>query len=443
MISEIRLTNFKCFQELTLPLPMFTLLSGLNGMGKSSVIQSILLLRQSWRSGDLKLGRLALNGELTELGTGNDILFEGANFDHVGIGLNLVQTRDSQHFSAIPMDFLYTYDRGADSLISTVSDPETNREIMRIASLSNCESGLALIQDSRNLANLNEIVRQSGSASFKAGVEQLIMQKNWMDSIALEAVSPFAGQFHYVFAERFGPRKMLPLSESHVREKNLGLHGEYVLHFLMEYGKKITVDEADPRFSSSLGFGANLEDQVDAWLQEISPGSHLSIEAIRRTDTAASGFSFDQPNDIRTRAFRPTNVGFGLSYVLPVLVALLSAEPGAVVLLENPEAHMHPQGQTCLGQLAARAAAAGVQVILETHSDHIMNGARIDIRTGGSKRLAPDNAAFHFFERKGIVATVTSPKIGEDGRLSDWPSGFFDQHEENLIELLAPRQRDI
>lgn len=441
MISEIRLTNFKCFKKITLPLKMFTLLTGLNGMGKSSVIQSILLLRQSWRTGDLQAGRLALNGELTELGTGYDVLFEGADTDQVGIGLNAYTRTDVSAYIVQDIDFIYSYDQKSDRLTSILSDDQVNTEMQRILSSSPFGTLLELIQDPKSLAILNDIASKAENEAISHGIKQLLEQNQWMKTVAREAISPFGGEFHYVFAERFGPRKMLPLSESHVRGKNLGLHGEYVLHFLLEYGRKIVLDLDDPRLSSSPESNRSLENQTDAWLQEISPGSHLSLEAIRRADSVLSGFEFDRPGDVKTRAFRATNVGFGLSYVLPVIVALLSAKKGAMVLLENPEAHMHPRGQTRLGQLAARAAAAGVQVIMETHSDHIMDGARIDIRTGGVGRLAATDAAFHYFEREGAMAKVTSPKIGDDGRLDIWPTGFFDQHDENLIELLAPKAK--
>ncbi len=385
MISQLRLKNFKCFRDLTLPLAPFTLLAGLNGMGKSSVIQSILLLRQSWQCGDLGAGRLTLSGVLTDLGTGNDILFEGADGDDIGIGLTLKFKNKSEKLA----DFLYQYDKQADRLEAKESTGE-----------------LAL----------KEFIRIAEHASL----------------------APFGGQFQYVFAERFGPRKMLPLSESHVREMNLGSHGEYVLHFLLEHGKKIELEKNDPRLAAKTGIGRTLIDQVDGWLQEISPGCHLNIDPVRRADSAMSGFEFDRPGDIKTRAFRATNVGFGLSYALPVIVALLSAPTGALVLLENPEAHMHPRGQTRLGQLAARAAAAGVQVIMETHSDHVMDGVRIDIR---NELLAPKKAAFHYFERRGSEAFVITPSINEEGRLDQWPTGFFDQHDDNLTQLLTPKAK--
>ncbi|MBC3921023.1 DUF3696 domain-containing protein [Undibacterium sp. CY18W] len=441
MISEIRLANFKCFKQLSLPLGMFTLLTGLNGMGKSSVIQSILLMRQSWLSGDLKTGRLALNGELTELGTGYDVLFEGADADQVGIGLNAYTKTEAGMSSKIAIDFWYSYDQKSDRLTSILPDIAVNREMKNILSSSHFETVQELIQDPASLATLKIIASTEEQGLLWQGISQLQAQDQWIKAVEREAISPFGGQFHYVFAERFGPRKMLPLSETHVRGENLGLHGEYVLHFLLEYGKKILLDHDDPRLFSKPEIPRSLEAQVDAWLQEISPGSHLSIEAIRKADSVLSGFEFDRPGDIKTRAFRATNVGFGLSYVLPVIVALLSAEKGAMVLLENPEAHMHPRGQTRLGQLAARTAAAGVQVIMETHSDHIMDGARIDIRQGGIGRLAAAHAAFHYFEREGAMAKVTSPNISDDGRLDNWPAGFFDQHDENLIELLAPKTK--
>ena len=84
-----------------------------------------------------------------------------------------------------------------------------------------------------------------------------------------------------------------------------------------------------------------------------------------------------------------------------------------------------------------RAALAGVQVVVETHSDHFLDGVRIAVRDG---LLPPHDVAIHYFERRGSKSTVTSPEVDPDGRLSSWPAGFFDQHEDNLARLLAPRR---
>jgi predicted ATPase len=131
--------------------------------------------------------------------------------------------------------------------------------------------------------------------------------------------------------------------------------------------------------------------------------------------------------------YRPTNVGFGLTYALPIVIACLSAKPGSLILLENPEAHLHPQGQTWLAYLAVAAVAAGAQIIMETHSDHVLNGLRIAVKDG---RIPAASTAVHFFRRSGQTAEVISPGMGDDGMLSDWPKGFFDEWENSLDQLL-------
>lgn len=377
MIGSIHLRNFKCFRTLDLRLAPITLLAGLNGMGKSSVIQSILLLHQSFESGDLAAGRLLLGGDFADLGSGVDVLYEDADEDMIEIGLGIFDAAERSP----PYEYLhrFVYERESDRLL----DPEA----------------------------LQRVAKQGPYASDP----------------------PFRAGLTYLSAERWGPRKTLPLSESRARKSDLGIHGEYFLHMLLENGAQ-QLREFDPRLRDAPTL--RLTDQVDAWLQEVSPGSHFDFEAVRAADMAISGFNFDREGDVPSRRFRATNVGFGLSYVLPVIVALISCKQDSLLVIENPEAHLHPKGQTRLGQLAARAAAAGVQIIVETYSDHFMDGVRIDVR---ECRLPPSNTAFHYFVRKGIEATVISPEIGIDGRLSEWPDGFFDQHDENLARLLAPR----
>ncbi|MGO4750016.1 DUF3696 domain-containing protein, partial [Streptomyces sp. 2MCAF27] len=135
-----------------------------------------------------------------------------------------------------------------------------------------------------------------------------------------------------------------------------------------------------------------------------------------------------------TRRRRPSNVGFGLTYVLPIVVACLTARPDSLVLLENPEAHLHPQGQTQMATLAAAAAAQGAQVIIETHSDHVINGVRLAVKQG---RITPRQAVFHYFRGDGTGVEVVSPRIDSDGMLDQWPTGFFDELENTLDQLIG------
>ena len=377
MLTKIGLTNFKCFQQVTVGCTSLNLLCGLNGMGKSSVIQAMLVLRQSFETGELANGRLVLGGRHADLGMGSDVLFEDADRDELGFTLESRQTEKN-------WGLYFAYSRESD-LLSVVQASSGNQEPY--------------------------------------------VPTDWQD------IPPFGGDFVYVNAERVGPRKFYPLSDVLARRGDLGPRGEHTWNFLSHHKQK-TLAADDPRLGAS--GRRQLLSVVDDWLQEVSPGAHLELETITAADALIAGFTFDRPGDVASRRHRATNVGFGLSYVLPVVVALLS-EAGTLCLIENPESHLHPRGQTKLAELAARSSKAGVQVFVETHSDHFMDGVRIAVRDG---IIQPEDATFHFFEREGTRSVITSPEIDSDGRLSRWPTGFFDQHEMNLVRLLRPRSPD-
>ena len=369
MTDRIRLRNFKCYEHIDLEFRPLNLLCGLNGMGKSSILQVLLMLRQSYASGELRKGRLVLSGELADLGTGQDVLFDDAATEVVDVELEHAEIGG-------PCTLSFEYASASDQLQASALPAEG-------------------------------------------------MLERWGQ------VPPFGGHLIYVNAERIGPRKLYQLSETFARSGAIGLRGEYTLNYLHARQEEL-LDPADPRVSE--GGNRRVGEVVDRWLQEITPGAHLEFDPIVAADALVSGFTFDKVEDVATRRYRATNVGFGLSYVLPVLAGLL-APAEALCLIENPEAHLHPRGQTKLAELAVRAALAGVQVIAETHSDHFMDGVRIAVR---DELIAPGQVAFHYFEREAGKAVVTSPQIDGDGRLSAWPAGFFDEHEENMAKLLAP-----
>lgn len=374
MLKNVSLSNFKCFPELTLGCSRLNLLCGVNGTGKSSVIQSLLVLRQSYETGDLTDGRLLLAGPSIDLGTGEDVIHDGAQVDFVRF---VLLSSEVEH----PFDMTFGYDRTANEF-----------------SRSRVQSGM----------DYNEL-------------------SEWI------TVQPFSGLVHSVTAERLGPRKSYLRSERHARTNDLGQSSQFALNYLLANDNQ-PMSQTDPRCEAAVGM-PTVNVVLDTWLQVISPGAHINIDgdSAAAADAIIAGYTFDQTGDVPTRPFRPTNVGFGLSYTLPVILALLS-EPGTLCLIENPEAHLHPRGQTKLGELAARAAKAGVQIFVETHSDHFMDGVRIAVRDG---IIEPEEVTFNYFEREGNTATVTTPKIDKDGRLSKWPEGFFDQADENLARLLV------
>ncbi len=369
MIQSIKLQNFKCFSNQRLDLGSLTLLSGLNGAGKSSLLQSLLLLRQSHQQGLLSEGRLSLNGDLVQIGTARDALHESAQEETIGFELTWDDSTSA--------NWLFAYDAEADVL-----------------------------------------------AARSAPVPESIFQHQL-----------FGDSFQYVCAERVGPRTSLPTSDFAVRHhRQIGSRGELTAHFLAVYGsQRVAVESLRQPSVSPL-----LKDQAESWLGLVSPGTRLQVTPYTGLDLVQLEYSFVSGKDVSS-PYRPTNVGFGITYALPILVAVLAAEPGALLLIENPEAHLHPRGQVAFGEFLALAAGAGIQLIVETHSDHVLNGIRLAAHHG---KLSPEDVRIHFFawrqEEGEARHEVISPRLDRRGRIDVWPDDFFDQWDKSLEELLLP-----
>jgi len=175
---------------------------------------------------------------------------------------------------------------------------------------------------------------------------------------------------------------------------------------------------------------------IDAWFNEITPGTHLISTYFSELDIVKLGYQFDYGKDV-TPEFSPMNVGFGFTYTLPVITAILSAEKGDLLIIENPESHLHPHGQAKLGELIARAASDGVQLIIESHSDHLFNGIRVAIKNG---IVQTDDVSVLYFIRpensNEHVTLIEQPTVDSNGRLSHKPRGFYDEYSRQLDELI-------
>ena len=167
----------------------------------------------------------------------------------------------------------------------------------------------------------------------------------------------------YISAERGEPQQEHEYSSTKIKLRQWGVHGENAVAFLAEFGATTVVEERMRHPSCS---DPMLAPQVNAWLGVVSHGASVNMkvnEVLRKVE-----LSFSFASGVNKHLFRPQNVGFGLSYVLSLLIMILTSEKGDCLILENPEAHIHPRGQAELGRLMALAASAGVQIIVETHA---------------------------------------------------------------------------
>lgn len=360
MITGLDIKNFKCFEDEYIALSNLTVLAGINGMGKSSLIQSLLLLRQSFKESSVP--KLTLNGPLINLGYSDDILYENAK-DDAPISFKIFQSEGD-------FEVVCPHIKGA-----------------QLLNISEVDGDLS------NLLN---------------------------------------DDFYYLQAERIGPRTSFPIaSPINSRYNKIGNAGELCAFILSNNERKPLCNQKLCHSSNSLN---ELRAQVEAWLSEIGQTPMIHLDNHTALDRISMQFSFMR-NGIPSSNYRTTNVGFGLTYSLPVFVACLTAKANSIILIENPEAHLHPKGQVAMGKFLSLVASSGVQIVLETHSDHVLNGIRIATK---QSIIKPCDVSLNFFQRQnGEQSTkVIAPKLDKNGRLDMWPDGFFDEWEKGLAELL-------
>lgn len=367
MLNKISIRNFKSLRNLNLELSELNILTGLNGSGKSSFIQALLLLRQSYNIAITEKQGLVINGSTINLGKGKDVFYQYA-----------------------------------------ANDEKIEFEIIN---------------------NLNTYLWQFKYKNDLNILEALQIPNNYSD------INLFNKNFQYLNTEHISPKTLHEKNEVQIEQwNNIGNKGEYAIHYLSKYGLERKIENKN--LIHPKGKSNNLIHQIDAWLNEISPGVKLSVTEIKDIDYIKLGIQFEDKQGY-SNEYQPINVGYGITYVLPVVLSILKSKPGEILILENPESHLHPKGQSKIGSLIAYAAQSGVQIILETHSDHIINGIRVAVK---NQKIDKGNVKIFFFERfvdENDVQTIThNILIDKNGELNDYPKGFLDEWDEQLSKLI-------
>jgi len=374
MIEHLKIKNFKSHQNSEFKIGAFNLFAGKNGMGKSTILQSLLLLRQSYQL-EKNIDGALLNGDLIRIGNSQDALCVSADGDFLELS-----------FTESGAEYQWQFQHNPDSNFMP-----TRKKI---------EPG-NLIDLPIFGVNFQYIAAEHQAAKH-------VQERNTYYVTQLNQIS-----------ERFGD-------------------GKYTVHYLAQHsGDKLQFDvlanESEPIF--------RLANQVDAWLREISPGVSLNILESSSQDTLLLRYNY-RTKAGSSRDFKPENVGFGVSYVLPILVATLSAKAGSIILLENPESHLHPAGQASLAKLLCRAASCGVQFFIETHSEHFINAVIISCKENikdSSKGISREKVSIYFVDRKEdtVISENIPVVINEYGVISKPPVDFFDQLDKDLEAILA------
>jgi predicted ATPase len=363
VITSLEIRGFKRFESESFGLRPLTVLTGVNGGGKSTVIQSLLLARLA---GSAAGGTVRLNGPL---------------------GLALGEARDVLNWTT-----------DAREITVRLRGPDGESWVYGFG-LPDAEQALHL--DVRRLPVAH------------------------VPGIGPTVADP---AFTYLCAERLGPRDTLAVSAEEPDRIGVGVRGEFTAQVLaLRESRAVSTRRAvRGTLHHPEAAGPQLRVQAESWASEII--RPLRITARVAVGIMATTIRFGEMGQ-SGEEIRPANTGFGISYALPVIVAGLLTEPGDLLIVENPEAHLHPAGQSRLGRFLARVAGSGVQVVMETHSDHVLNGARLAVAQDRS--LPSADMIIHYFDYDRTLPV----DINDKGELSHWPSGFFDQIETDLGRL--------
>lgn len=398
MIKTIRIRNFKAFVDTQMcQIGKLTVLTGINGRGKSSFLQMLLLLSQSLRQSD---------GSPT-------VLYP------FGDWVNLGEYKDLENvYSKEPIVFVFKTDAERECEFELLYKASEEKESW--GELISCK-----IDGLESMAESGEATQKNTELS-KENVSESLMEADGKMGLSIEK-TPVARTVYSDLTELQKLQRIYFISSDRVSAPNeedlqpvrkqlyLGARGQYVLNVL----KQCTEQQ--------------LED-LRYMMNDILEGATLDFE----TDTTGGRIRLYLDAVQNGRQYHPVNVGYGYSYIISSLLSIVLSKAGDTIIMENPEAHLHPKAQAILMQYIVKTInKKQVQVFVETHSDHIVNASLLAVKS--KKYLTRKDVEVLFFDRdedfrKGVY--VTNLDLTESGRVKCPPKGFCDQYAMDLRELM-------
>lgn len=408
-ITKVAISGYKSLSKRSeIEIRPLTILAGSNSSGKSSIIQPLLLLKQTldqsfdpgtlWLSGfnvkftspDQLLSRVSKEGGADRF----EIELEADRSDFLKISFE--KERDiSKGFKIKSMTFR------SDGEDFTIRLGMKHEEILELISPSTQDFFSSIIR--RDKGARLEVIRNRCFLNISQS------NKPWA-----RFIYP-----HYKFESYLTRLIHLPgLRGSPERNYPATSVGKTFSGTFQQYAAGVIAQWQEKKAGEELGLlKKHLTDLELTWKVRAKYIDSTQVElTVGRLPQASVGGGWDLVNI--------ADVGFGFSQVLPVLVALLVAEPGQMVYLEQPEIHLHPNAQLGLAIALADAARRGVRVVAETHSSYLLLGIQTLVAKGD---LNPDLVALHWFEREQDGSTKITPgKLDAKGAFGNWPAKFDD-----------------
>ena len=419
MLTKLILKNFKLFKDQTeVPLAQINLFTGVNGRGKSTVLQSFLLLMQSTQH-DRTTENIHFNGSCVNLGFFEDVK-NIQNGPSTPVSLGFIFSSEVIHYG---IDYTIIYEP-EDQLIGKISN------IMINGGYEGKPFQYAITQEGDSML-FSDI---QGNKIHFPSIYDLFIPSQFQDEILSNIYNSLSFlKVHYISADRIGP-KLYYTSVSQKKFNSTGATGENTVSTLF-HSRDLIVD-ANFIDNISAFFNVVTEEldktvagQTNFWLDKIFYGAKYEIKEVVETNLLKFQISPDGNFDFH----KPTNVGYGFSYILPIIVSGLISKPGEMMIIENPEAHLHPYAQSVIAKFLTLVSLKDVQVIVESHSEHILNGLRIPVFEGIIKK---EDLNVLYFDRseKSQFSVI---ELDTEGGIRNWPKDFFDQSTKDFNHLLG------
>ncbi len=376
-MNHLKINQFKCFVDADININQLTVMAGANGNGKSTTIQALLYFRRT--------------------------------IEHCGEWINGEYQLNKVNGLNVQLNGAYCLALGNSSFVLN-----RNAEVNEIV--------LGLFNEQEEVTVTYEVDNRDA---------KLHLTPKSLTKTEAANFPIFKQEFYYLNAERIGPRVSQQLQ--FFDYPNAGWQGETTAQLLGLENGYYKVENERKFVDTPSNY---LIDQVNHWLDFIMKGVKIKVETSPNTLTAQilieNQYTVSDPT-------LSTNLGFGISYILPIIATGLTAKKGCYFVVENPEAHLHPSAQSRIGRFLAMVASSGVNVIIETHSDHLVNGIQIGV---AEKKINNDDVTINYFshKEKNIQPDIQPISITDKGALSDWPSGFFDQTQIDFAELFNLRK---
>ncbi|MDI9882280.1 AAA family ATPase [Flectobacillus longus] len=434
LVDGLSLKDFKCFEEVDIEFGKITLLTGANSSGKSSLIYALLGIMQSKHFPQF----FALNGKLVNMGGFEDVIRKNSNAEHFEIvvtfkGEKLSSTWKQNTFNEQPLlvDFIYQdisftkhisieYEERLD--VNLTIKRETYGKIIEMINDKNLRSapskwslrGIGVLIENIELEKIlnsdYEIVLEDDKiVQIRYSFPNLeLLNETIFHNVPTYEDTDFS-DFNYIGSFRLPPERTY---YSKPNASLIGVNGEGYIDQIISW------EEHD----------RELLDNLIYEIKELGLLSHIETNRMK-----GGRFEVNVKTNKNSSFASLTDVGFGISQFLPIIVADFQLKDDSCLAVSQPEIHLHPKIQATLGDYFARQIKkTEKQYIVETHSEYLINRLRLLIVKG---ELNPDDVKLYYMENDGDKTTTYKIELTTDGQIKNAPQGFFDTYEMDVMDI--------